>query len=651
MAAYRFVRPRGSGRRVNSDNYFAGPWGLIIGVGVLVVVAIGVVKLIKGVEERAEGDKNDAASKGGIPGPKKQIPVHSPPPSGPASDPRRSVPPGGPGPSGRSMLQQSLNDLNVAVVSAEVARLRNESRNRSRFTEDAMNAAQRVAQANDPGLPDHLEPGDEITAFETFDLKKMREEDAAATLQRALEKKPAASYYRFRVRRNGERELSILFPPQTGGSATDFTPTGRIRIPNQLAIEIQKQVLSLPESLLPQTERNEIERILGKGEASPDEYQLLTRRMATHDAGDLQKDTESFRSQLAALEKLMVTSPVAETLVTKDGRRISGSIYGDTPAAVTIEAPYGRITIRRADVGALYAANEVREEFKHRLEGSRDKPQALRDLLTWTKDWQLPVQHEYVAVLILQMFPQDIQARAEAGYTAGGGGRWIMGTNFSTGAKPALPRPENKGELQAELQRLGYTLRGDHWYAKEPWSTGIDTLHSAAAVKPALSGCQIWSWHTGDTPQARLFNPSGKPKDGSPPLLRFIGPTGATGTVTITVEAPGEFFECKVKACGNVVERQKQGKIECYVTPDGAATQSLYAIDTGGNEDFHDITAMVHGKRKFVVSARLTTQVDKYATYARFLESMPETKEVFSVRGTLLQPAPELDKTWSAMRQ
>ncbi len=645
--AYRFVRPRGSGRSVNSDSYFAGPWGLLVGVGVLVVVAIGVIKIIQRVDERTEADKNEAASKGSITG-RTRSPVFASPPA-PSSDPKRgSALPAGP-PSLANVLQQALNDLNVAVVSSEVGRLRHESRTQSRYTEDAMNALNRATAASPGGLPDHLEPGDQVTAFETYDLAKMRDEDAAATLQKALERKPSTTYYRFRVRRGAERELSVMFPPQTGGDG-GFTPTGRMKITNQLAIEIQKQVLSLPETMLGEVERKEIARILGKGEATPEEYAFLTKRMQSNDTAFIDKETESFKSQLAALERLLPTAPVAETLVTKDARRISGSIYSDTPAAVTIEAPYGRITIRRAEVGALYAATDIRDEFKRRLEGSRDKAPALKDLMTWTNEWQLPVHHEYVAFLILQLYPQDGPARTATGYSAGPGGRWIPGTNFATGAKPELRRPENRGELQAQLQAVGYIIKGDHWYSKEIWTSGIDTLHTAAGLRMSMSGCQVYSWHEGDTPQARLFNPTGKPKDGSAPRLRFIAPTGATGTVTISVEAPGELFECHVKAVGNVVERQKQGKIECYLTPDGTSTQTLYTIEEASDETFHDITSLVHGKKKFVISARLNTTVDKYSTYARFLQSLPDAKEVFWVKGTILQPAPDIDRTWANTR-
>ena len=209
--AYRFVRPRGSGRSVNSDNYFAGPWGLIAGVGVLVLVAIGVIKIIQRVDERTEADKNEAAAKGSIAGRPRGTMSYSPPT--PASDPKRGSAIPGPAPAPTNVLQSALNDLNVAVVSSEVGRLRHESRTQSRFTEEAMNALNRATAAAPGGLPDHLEPGDQVTAFETFDLMKMRDEDAAATLQRALERRSSTTYYRFRVRRNGERELSVLFPP------------------------------------------------------------------------------------------------------------------------------------------------------------------------------------------------------------------------------------------------------------------------------------------------------------------------------------------------------------------------------------------------------------------------------------------------------
>ena len=36
---YRFVRPRRAERRIQSDSYFAGPWGILVFVGVKMLVS------------------------------------------------------------------------------------------------------------------------------------------------------------------------------------------------------------------------------------------------------------------------------------------------------------------------------------------------------------------------------------------------------------------------------------------------------------------------------------------------------------------------------------------------------------------------------------------------------------------------------------
>ena len=42
----------------------------------------------------------------------------------------------------------------------------------------------------------------------------------------------------------------------------------------------------------------------------------------------------------------------------------------------------------------------------------------------------------------------------------------------------------------------------------------------------------------------------------------------------------------------------------------------------------------------------MTTTQDSYRTYARFLTSLPDSREVFAVRATILRPAPDADRTW-----
>jgi hypothetical protein len=613
-------------------------------VGVLVLAAVGIIKVLHNIQERTEADKNQAAAKGGIPGQGRKSPITS---GGGATDHRGGGPPsGGALPPPRPSVQQALNDLNVAVVSSEVARLRGESAARGRYLEEAANALNR-ANGFGGSLPDHLEPGDQITAYETFDLMKMQGGDAASILSRALEKKPFQRSLRFRVRREGERELSIVFPPQTGGSDPAFMASGRIKISNQLALEVQKQVLGLPENVLGQAERTEIERILGKGEATPEEYTVLTRRISSNEAALLEKDSD-FRTPIATLERLLPTAPVPDVVLTKGGKKVSGKLFGETGAAVMIETGYGKITTHRAEIQHLYTADELREEFKHRLEGSRDNVVALRDLLAWTKEWQLPVQREYVAYKILQLLPQDPQARLEAGFVPANGGRWILGNSIANGATPTLRKVSHRGDLATELQNAGYVRNGDHWFTREPWTAVIDTLHSPSPVRMTMSGCEMFTWHEGDTPEARLIDPTGKKIAGSPQRLRFLAPSGQTGTVTLSVEAPGEFYECQLRVSASCIERLNQGKVECLLTPEGTPSQTLYSITQASDVTLRDITSMVRGKRRFSVTVRMTTVVDKYHTYARLFQSLPDSKEVFLVQAVLLTPAPDMDKTWAA---
>jgi hypothetical protein len=46
----------------------------------------------------------------------------------------------------------------------------------------------------------------------------------------------------------------------------------------------------------------------------------------------------------------------------------------------------------------------------------------------------------------------------------------------------------------------------------------------------------------------------------------------------------------------------------------------------------------------------MTTTNDAYRTYARFLASLPDSREVFAVRAAVLRAAPDADRTWANAR-
>jgi hypothetical protein len=120
--------------------------------------------------------------------------------------------------------------------------------------------------------------------------------------------------------------------------------------------------------------------------------------------------------------------------------------------------------------------------------------------------------------------------------------------------------------------------------------------------------------------------------------------------VTLSVEAPALIADCQLRAVGAVIEKGHGGRVEVFLTPDGGKSTTLYNVDNGGDDGWHDVGGQLTGKKRFTVSARMSTTKDTYHTYARFLPSLPESKQVFWVRGTVLQPAPDADRVWLGAR-
>lgn len=631
-------------RRRSGGSYGVGlPFSIapLFWIALLVGGGFGLFWLIGALKEHADS-----------PEAKKQTPTEQaasqkaktrPPPRAVFNDPPKVKP----------ALDKAAAELNQAVVQKEIARYRNDlSALSGHFSRAARARSAFDGQAAGEGsVPAVLDPGDEIVGVDDTDLRKMKPEDAAEELSRASGRISPGALVKFRVKRAGGLEDVYAYFTPGSGVASSASASGRVKISNDMTLQIQREVLSQPENVLGRTERRQIEEILGRGEASPEEYALLVRRLESDVAlGQAQKqDRESFQQQLAALEKMIPSAPVLDILATKDNRRIPGAVASETETGITMQTPYGNVMIPRVEVAHLYTAAELRDEYKRRLEGSRDRPEALPQFLVWCRDWHLPVQREYVAYLMLQLNPEDRTARMAAGYYQGQGGKWILGESIASGAKPAMKKAESRGELMHELEVMGFVHHKDRWYSRAPWTAQIDTLHRAPALRWTLTGTAVIPWHAQDTPVYRLDVPSGKPKDGSAPTVRFLGPTGAQGSVSIHVECPEEFFDCQVKVPGRIVTEGK-GKIEVFVTPEGGQRKLLYSIAVGQNDEPHDIGPMVRGRKRFTVTAQMVRTVDSYGGYTRLLESVPETMSTFEVRATVLKPAADIDRTWANTR-
>jgi hypothetical protein len=630
---YRRRRRR---RLVYSDSYLAGPWSLILTLGLLAAGGYGVMWGIGKFQEslhRSPAEESAALA-----------------PSSRKATPRSSAS-AGPAPAAATAAPSSAElvlELNLAVASRELARLRGDAPRADRQDRRALDlhARLRADELSEPGV-EYLEPSDEIVAVDGVELRSMPPEVAAHLLERTLVGAGPDPLVRFRVLRRGSpRELTVRLPygavPDLPGSAE------RLSIPNDLAREVQKEILSLPEAELGPQERRQIQEILGRGEATREEMTFLTRRLVRAAGSQLDRaaEREDFRRKRDALEKMLAGAPVPDVVATRDGRRVAGSLSEETPSGISLQTPYAKVIVPRDEVAHLYPASSLREEFRRRFEGSRENLDALAQLLTWCRDWHLSVHREYVAFHLLFMDPEHRLARMAAGYYQVANG-WIPGPSIVAGTRPAAPPPaQTRSEIRPELEALGFVFRKDRWYSRTPWSLTLDTLHQPSPeVRVTLAGAAVVAWYEEDTPLARLVNPTGKPSDGSLPRLRFLAPTGVSGTASITVESPGEIFECRIKAIGTVVQKGK-GMLEVVVIPEGGTSHRLYALDQGAYESFVDATAALRGTLRFSVSARMTTTQDSYRTYARFLTSLPDSREVFAVRATILRPAPDADRTW-----
>jgi len=541
-------------------------------------------------------------------------------------------------------LDRAGAEVNLIILQKEAARLRGDTGSQmelARSLTGARNRFQLVA-GRENVLPELLQGNDEVIGLNDENLQKLSGPQASRLISQAIANIPAGSFVKVRVRRDAERDLLLYFSSASGtGSAAS---PGYVKISNAFALEIQKQVLSQPATQLTEFERKQIEKILGRGEATDEEYQMLVTKLSgASAAARLTGPSENFDRQIERLKSLLPKAPVPEAIVMKDGRRFTGKLLAETPEAVSVRTVVGDITVAKDDVERMITAADQRAEFQSKFGAGEKYRDALLQLLVWTRDNDMPVHRELVAYTILQKDPMEPFARGAAGFQQMDG-RWTLKSSIAAGAPVPERKAETKDEIRRELESMGFVIRGSKWFSKIPWAVGIQSLMAGSPLKIAYNGTQIFDWHEADTP---IYRRDEKPKKLGPLDLKFIAPTQTAGNATILVEAPGEIVECSVRATGAIIEDKSGGRIECFLTAEGGKSEVLYDISSKADFATHDVTRYVRGKRKFTVTARMMTIKDPYHTYARFLPSNKDTTGAFWVKGVVLKSAPEFDRVYA----
>ncbi len=545
-------------------------------------------------------------------------------------------------------IDRAAAEVNLLVLSKEAARLRQDGAQQMEYARSLSGARQRFQQASQgelgANLPELLEGNDEILGLDDYDFSKMKPAEAASRITRSIGQIPPGTFLRVRVRRGTEREVVLYFGAASGTGAV-LAQHGFIKITQSFAQEIQKHVLSLPSPQLTDEERSRIEKILGVGECSEEDYAMLSEKVngSKVAVGQAARRVESFARQIERLRGFLPKAPVPEAILLKDGRRFSGKLLQDTPGAVAIRTVVGDVTVAKDDVERLITSDDLRAEFQSKFGAGERYRDALLQLLVWCQEMGMPVHRELVAYTILEKTPDEAFARNAAGYVQMDGA-WALKNSIAAGAPIPERKAETRDEIRRELESMGFVLRGSRWFSKVAWSTGFDTLWRPSALKSNLNGTAVMDWHEGDTP---LYRKDDKPKGLGAVDLKFIAPTGQQGLASIAIDAGGEIVECQVRACGGLIEEKPGARIECFVTAEGGRSEVLYDIAKGSDMAFHDVTAHVRGKQRFTVTARILTIQDKYHAYARWLLSNKDSKQVFWVKGVVLKPASEFDRVWA----
>lgn len=545
-------------------------------------------------------------------------------------------------------LDRAAAEYNLLVLQKEAARLRGDNEGWMERGSSLATVRQRVQQlaTGESVVPEMLQGSDEVLGIGEVGFATLKGEDAARRITDAIGRIPAGSFIRLRVRRGNERDV-VLYFGQAAGTGM-LAKAGFVKLTTAYSQEIKDKLLTLPPHQLTEFERKNIERILGAGEATEEEYAMLRGKISgvAADSAQVGALRETFYKQIEKLNGMLPKAPVPEAIVMKDGRRFSGKLLQDTPQAVAVRTIVGDITVAKDDVAQLVTADDLRAEFKSKFNAGEKFQEALQQLLLWTHEMNMPVHRELVAYTIMQKVPGDPFARNAAGYVQMDG-NWALKNSIAAGAPIPERKVESKEDIRRELESMGFVLRKDHWFVKVPWSTGIPSLFRPPSLKLNLNGTAIVDWHEADTPIYRMDD---KPKKLGALDLKFVAPTGAQGLASIAIEAPGEIVEAEIRAVGFIIEDKPGARIECFVTPEGGRSEVIYDISKKSDTSFHDATKFLRGKSRFVVTARMFTVQDKYQTYARWLPSNLDTTQIFWVKGIILKSAAEFDRLWSAAR-
>jgi len=190
-----------------------------------------------------------------------------------------------------------------------------------------------------------------------------------------------------------------------GPSTPRETP---LSLPAELLEEARRRLASLHphyRKSLTEEESRRVEKILEARSGSPGDVEFLRGRVLADVCGRGEADYAGLQARLAELEARLEDPGTPDTVLFKDGRKVSGKIEEETPEAIRLKGRFGALRIPREDIQKIERVSGQASELHSQYRSARGKLNPLLTLLASAKQKKLETYRELICTAILVLDP------------------------------------------------------------------------------------------------------------------------------------------------------------------------------------------------------------------------------------------------------
>ncbi|MBI2899668.1 MAG: hypothetical protein HYY17_05755 [Planctomycetes bacterium] len=593
------------------------------------------------------------------------------------------------------LIDLTVYQLNAAGLVSELFRHRGQKEKR-RSMESKMEtllqqlqaALEQVAARGERHfLNEYFRLGDRAVHVEGSDLKDDFPEASAKVLASVLAGLTADTFTQCQVLRKGERVMLLMYWKWIPKEVRDILACADLdvavveerpepapvsaKLPADLLDRVRKKLAEVHPYyllLLAREERERVQALLKSGEGSPDDASFLRGRVLVEFAAAVDAQLADLDARIERSREAALKVERKDLIHFKNGTRRECRIIEETAETLKVEvkigAGSGTVTYRLEEIERIERGGGIGIEFPDRLAKAGNDVKSLETLLEWCDKSRLKDQAEHVALRVIRLDPAHAAARTHLGYARDSEGFWLREEDIQ--AKDGKFYYEGKWltlvELERRLAAQGLVKGEDGlWYAKARWNYTLDNLYGDLAKVEIsyqsggiLDQLEVKSESVFDTERRTWVK-----RDKTYVIGRFLGGYGMeplttsgrteyrsrSGTVSLTIRAPGPIHSCRVMATAQVTQAGALITARAY---SDAAERSvvLYSLASVGTANsYRDVTAAVRGRDFIVLEADVRSGWSANSNgHAMFLPCTRQTVGVLSVTGEILKPAENINR-------